>query len=79
MMDMFFQLISIEESFRFNLNEKLSYDKNNDNSIISAFYFIMGNKVEIYMSTYKKFQDALANIGGVSKALVSFCIKFFNK
>ena len=62
----------IVDSFRFDLNEKLSYNKNNDNSVISAFYFIMGNKVEIYMRTYKKFQDALANIGGVSKALLMF-------
>ena len=68
----------IIDSFRFDLNEKLSYNKNNDNSVISAFYFIMGNKVEIYMSTYKKFQDALANIGGVSKALLmlAFVLNF---
>ena len=60
------------ESYRFDLNEKLSYSKNNDNSIISSFYFIMGNKEEIYTRTYKKFQDALANIGGVSKTLIMF-------
>ena len=68
----------IIDSFRFDLNEKLSYNKNNNNSVISAFYFIMGNKVEIYMRTYKKFQDALANIGGVSKALLmlAFVLNF---
>ena len=67
-----FQANKTIESFRFDLNEKLSYDKSEENNIISSFYFIMGNKVEIYMRTYKKFQDALANIGGVSKALLMF-------
>ncbi len=61
------------ESFRFDLNEKLLYDKNEDNSVLSSFYFIMGNKVEIYMRTYPKIQDALANIGGISKAILMFC------
>ena len=60
------------ESFRFDLNEKLSYDKNDVNSVLSSFYFIMGNKVEIYMRTYPKIQDALANIGGISKAILMF-------
>jgi hypothetical protein len=62
----------IMESYRFDLNEKLTYLKSNENSIISSFYFIMGNKQEIYYRTYKKFQDALANFGGVSKTLLMF-------
>ena len=60
------------ESYRFDFNEKLSYSKNSENSIISSFYFIMGNKEEIYIRNYKKFQDVLASIGGVSKTLLMF-------
>ena len=59
-------------SFRFDLNEILTYPKSNENSIISSFYFIMGNKEEIYFRTYKKFQETLANFGGVSKTLLMF-------
>ena len=62
----------IMDSFRFDLNEKLTYPKSEENSIISSFYLIMGNKEEIYYRTYKKFQDALANFGGVSKTLLMF-------
>ena len=68
-----FTNLKIMDSFRFDLNEKLTYPKSDENSIISSFYLIMGNKEEIYERTYKKFQDTLANFGGVSKTLLMFC------
>ena len=33
----------------------------------------MGNRAEIYFRMYRKFQDALADIGGISKALTTIC------
>lgn len=42
------------------------------NKIRFYLYFIMGNKIEIYMRTYPKIQDALAIIGGISKAILMF-------
>ena len=34
---------------------------------------MIGNRVDIYLRIYRKFQDALADIGGISKALSTFC------
>lgn len=57
-------------SYRFDLVEKITYTKTEDTSVISCFFFFMGNRQETYDRTYPKFQEALASVGGVSKAIL---------
>ena len=61
------------DSFKFDFNDKLIYEKSEDNFLLSSFYFFIGNRVEIYFRMYRKFQDALADIRGISKALTTIC------
>ena len=37
------------------------------------FIFFMGNRTEIYFRIYRKFQDALEDIGRISKVLTTIC------
>jgi hypothetical protein len=37
--------------------------------IVSSFYFWMQNRLQIYQRNYKKFQDVLSGIGGLSRML----------
>ena len=63
----------IIESFKFEFNDQLIYEKTEESFLLSSFYFFMGNRAEIYFRMYRKFQDALADIGGISKALTTIC------
>ena len=38
--------------------------------IISSYYFWMQNRLQIYQRNYKKFQDVLSSIGGLSRMLL---------
>ena len=56
-------------SFRLDFNEKITYDTTKETQLLSAWSFLIQNKVETYDRTYPKFQSTLANVGGASKAI----------
>ena len=64
----FFDNINIINSYTFEQNEKIT-DKTNGTGIYCAFYFWMQNRLQLYERTYKRVQDILANVGGITKAI----------
>ena len=51
---------------------KITYDENGNKKtkstgIVSAFYFWMQNRLQYYERNYKRLQDVLSNIGGLSR------------
>ena len=64
----FFDNIKIINSYTFEQNEKIT-DKSNGTGIYCAFYFWMQNRLQLYERAYKRIQDILANVGGITKAI----------
>ena len=76
-----FEAIKEETSYVFDQNEKITTVEENTN-IIGAFYFWMQNRLQMYERTYIRIQDVLANVGGVSKIIMTIAIiinSFFHK
>ena len=53
-------------------NGKPSYNENKEKKykstgIVSSYYFWLQNRIQIYERNYKKLQDILSNIGGISR------------
>ena len=65
----FFEHIISEYSYLFEQNEIKNLDSLSD--IFTCYHFWMQNKVEIYERNYKRIQDVIANIGGVTKAIMT--------
>lgn len=65
-----FRTSSSKNSFRLDLIEKTTYEPTDETSIISAWYFLMGNRQETYDRSYQKIQEVLASVGGTSKAIL---------
>lgn len=68
-----FEAISEETSYVFDQNEKIT-TATGDSEILCAFFFWMQNRLQIYERTYIRIQDVLANIGGVSKIIMTIAI-----
>ena len=68
--------------YLFQQNEKTTYQKNEYNQkVFGGFYFWMLRRGQVYERTYKKIQEALSNIGGLSKVIVTVAYlinKFYN-
>ena len=64
----FFDNIVVDHSYAFEQNEKIT-DKSNGTGIYCAYYFWMQNRLQLYERTYKRVQEILANVGGITKAL----------
>lgn len=74
----FFDSVKETRSFSFLSNAKNSYEPSSSKRrIVGSFYFWMQNRSQVYQRSYKKLQDALANIGGVSR-LVAFSAYIIN-
>ena len=70
-----------ERSYTFERNDALVYYEK-DTSIYSVYNFWLKNRLQCYDRTYKKIQDVISDIGGVSEAItvvVAFFNCFFNK
>lgn len=65
-----FDYIHETMSYKYNLNEKLTYDSK-DSGIFGSVYFWMPNRLEVYERSYKKIQDLAASLGGVSKLILT--------
>ena len=71
-------------SYKFSFNEKLtsvfSEEENPNKDIYAAFYFWLQNQEDTFIRSYKKIQDILGSITGVTKIifLCAKCIKYFN-
>ena len=65
-----FDYIKDTLSYKYNLNEKLTYDSK-DSGIFGSVYFWMPNRLEVYERSYKKIQDLAASLGGVSKLILT--------
>ena len=67
----------IIHTHKFNYNEKLislfTEEEYPNYNILAAFYFWINNQEEIYVRTYKKIQDVLGSIIGVSKLILLIC------
>ena len=61
-------------SYRYDYNEKATYERSEYKRFVSVWTCIMQNKGEIYHRTYQKVQEVLANIGGASKAITIFAV-----
>jgi len=68
----FFDTIISESSYLFEQNEIKNFFTLSD--IFSCYHFWMQNKVEIYERNYKRIQDVIANIGGITKAIMTCAI-----
>lgn len=60
-------------SYRFDYKEKDFYEKEEFRGILSSWYFLIQNRVDIFERNYQKIQYALANVVGASRAVIFFC------
>ncbi len=67
----FFDNINTINSYTFEQNEKIT-DKTNGTGIYCAFYFWMQNRLQLYERSYKRIQDILASVGGITKTISLF-------
>lgn len=72
-----FESIVDRYSYKLDLNEKLTYDKTQAPYVLSGWAFFMGNKQETYTRAYQRFQDYLAEVGGVHSLLI-LCAEVLN-
>ena len=78
----FFDNIVEELSFFFSQNEKVTmedeelvYDEDGNKiseptGIVSSYYFWMQNRLQLYERNYKRLQDTLSDIGGISRIIL---------
>jgi len=68
-------------SYKFSLNEKLttlfSEEENPNKDIYAVFYLWLQNQEDIYVRSYKRIQDILGSITGISRAIF-LCAKLLN-
>ena len=70
-----------ESSYNYERNDEYIYD-NNGNDAYVAYNFWMKNKMQRYERVYKKIQDVISDIGGISQFItivVSFINLLYNK
>ena len=65
-----FEDINKRNSYKLDLNEKLTYEKSVGPYILSGWAFFMGNKQETYTRTYQRFQEYMADVGGAQSVLL---------
>jgi len=73
--------IEEEEAYLYERNDVFTYESNG-NGIYTVYYFWLNNNQKYYERTYKRIQDVISNIGGISQAitLIAFIInKLYNK
>ena len=72
--------VTMDESFEISDKEgNILYDENGNKKmkstgIISSYYFWMQNRLQYYERNYKKLQDILSNIGGLSRVVIFVAI-----
>ena len=76
-----FDNIVEESSYLFSQNEKITTEDKNDydengniisesTGIVSGYYFWMQNRLQFYERNYKRLQDTLGNIGGITRIIL---------
>ena len=58
------------KSFQFTQNEKSTLVNSKNTDILVSFYFWMQNTEQYYERNYKRFQDLLSDIGGISSFII---------
>jgi hypothetical protein len=80
-----FDNIVEESSYLFSQNEKITnedkkvYDESGNiisesTGIVSGYYFWMQNRLQFYERNYKRLQDTLGNIGGITRIILAAAI-----
>jgi len=65
-----------ENSYKFNRNEIISYNRGN-NEIYISYYIWLNNRMDLYFRTYRDFTDFVSDIGGTSNVIIN-CLYFIN-
>ena len=77
----FLDNIHIKNSYKFSYNEKLislfSEEDNPNKGIFAAFYFWFQNQEDNFVRSYKRIQDILGSITGITKIIILIA-KFIN-
>ena len=76
-----FDTIKEKQFYSFNRNDAFTYEEKNT-TIYSVYNFWLKNRMLCYERTYKKIQDIISDIGGVSEfitVVATFFNCFFNK
>ena len=61
---------TLDHSYQFTQNEKATLNNSNNTNILLSFYFWMQNFQQNYERKYKKFQNVLSNLGGISSFII---------
>ena len=73
--------IEEEEAYLYERNDVFTYESNG-NGIYTVYYFWLNNNQKYYERTYKRIQDVISNIGGISQAITLIAViinKLYNK
>ena len=78
---LFLDEIKEETSYIYERNDVTTVDDDNNN-IYTAYYFWLKNSVHYYERTYKRIQDVISKIGGITQFVLivsTYINKFFNQ